>query len=811
MAELGRSGNAEHIELGPLSPGSTERVASAILGEAPRPELIAHVQALSDGNPLYAEELLGAWARLGPEAPLPPKLRDLLAARLAQVPRHVLEVLRVAAAAGRRVDDRLLMRASGLSAERVQQAVRVAVDDYILIRSEGPERPGYRFRHEILRSVVAAQLLPAEAQAIHAAYARALEEEPPERRSPAELAAHWDAAGDVERALAAHVAAGHAVAATFAFEQASHHFERALELWPRVPDPTTLVAATREELVVVAAAAAARAGAFGRATEHMKMLIDHRGALPDDAWQLARSSLRWYMWEAGDLEAALEQAELVIAEDGTPDRWQANALGHAAGLLLYLQRTAEAAERARAARALAEAAQAEEERILAEGLLGWCELLEGEIDIGLAGIRRAVDDARATEGADTDGRYPAGSALAHSQLATALELVGRLEETHETAVAGVVVAARQGVSRTFGSVLEASAARAQYQLGHWGAAAARVDRALESGAVGSGRILLLALRGSLEVGRGHQQEAAATITLAESLIGEPTALDVRRWLTVAAVERALWQGEASEALGRLAFVVGDGETPGMATPGARPTMLDASIPVLLALGARAWADLALRERISGEEPGLSALARAQLEESLGRAAARKALADAWAADLALARAELARGEDFPVAERVERWRTAHTALAGRPYPHAYAGWRLAESLLARRDGRDAAAPLLAQALEVATVLGAGPLLAELTGLARRARLDLAPDARQGAGDGDAGRAFGLTEREAEVLALLARGLSNQEIAEQLFISPKTASVHVSNIYGKLGVESRVAAATLAHQMGLDQPAEEPGA
>jgi DNA-binding NarL/FixJ family response regulator len=70
------------------------------------------------------------------------------------------------------------------------------------------------------------------------------------------------------------------------------------------------------------------------------------------------------------------------------------------------------------------------------------------------------------------------------------------------------------------------------------------------------------------------------------------------------------------------------------------------------------------------------------------------------------------------------------------------------------------------------------------------------------------RPFGLTERELEVLGLLAAGLGNGEIAERLYISPKTASVHVSNIYGKLGVESRVAAATIAHDLGL---AADPGA
>ncbi len=106
LAELGRSRAAERIELGPLDAGATRRLAAAILGEPPGDELIERIQSLSDGNPLFAEELLAAWQRRGPDAPLPPKLRDLLAARLSQVPGDVLEVLRVAAAAGRTIDDR---------------------------------------------------------------------------------------------------------------------------------------------------------------------------------------------------------------------------------------------------------------------------------------------------------------------------------------------------------------------------------------------------------------------------------------------------------------------------------------------------------------------------------------------------------------------------------------------------------------------------------------------------------------------------------------------------------------------------------
>ena len=68
--------------------------------------------------------------------------------------------------------------------------------------------------------------------------------------------------------------------------------------------------------------------------------------------------------------------------------------------------------------------------------------------------------------------------------------------------------------------------------------------------------------------------------------------------------------------------------------------------------------------------------------------------------------------------------------------------------------------------------------------------------------------FGLTSREREVLALVAEGYTNRRIAETLFISESTAGVHVSHILGKLGVETRTEAATVAVRLGLDQPADE---
>jgi DNA-binding CsgD family transcriptional regulator/tetratricopeptide (TPR) repeat protein len=809
LADLGRDSSVERIELMPLTTEETRHLVAAIRSAPPSDALAERIHALSDGNPLFAEELLAAPPTVDPDAELPPKLRDLLAARLSQVPRDVLAVLRLAAAAGRTVDDQLLVGACELSREQVQQAVRTAVDEHILVRSGSREQPGYRFRHEILRALVAAQLLPAETRRIHAAYARALSGQAAPRQHAAEIASHWDAAGETERALVAHLTAGAAAVDAFAFGQACHHYERVLELWDQVPDATTVTGRGHLTVISAAASAAARAGDFERAIEHTRHVIRDRSAIDAETYELARSSLRWYLWESGDLEGALAEAEIVAADrTPMPEHWRANALAHLSALLVYRRRVPEAAERARQARDMARTVAAVEEQILAEGVLGWCLLLGGDIEAGLAAIRRAMEAAHAVEGGQMAGRYPVGPALAHSQLATALELVGRYVEAHDVAVAGVEVAARQGVTLTYGAVLQASAARALYQLGRWDGCSMRIEEAVRAGAVGTGRIALLAVRALLAVARGDQALAEQALDDGERLVDATTPLDVRRWLAAARAEEAIWQGDPMRALSRLAQLTDDADAPTYLAPGGRPALLDASIPQLLALAARACADVALMERAAGAGASLSAIAAEHVQASLRRAQRQRALAEAWTGDLAIARAELERSGGDPT-NQARRWKDALKQLSDRPYAQAYAQYRLAEAHLARRDGRADAAPLIETAMTLAGSLGARRLLAELLDLAGRARLSVTTASAGPTVTADGGlRPFGLTAREAEVLALLAAGSSNQEIADELFISPKTASVHVSNIYAKLGVESRVAAATTAHRLGLSDPARD---
>ncbi len=136
-------------------------------------------------------------------------------------------------------------------------------------------------------------------------------------------------------------------------------------------------------------------------------------------------------------------------------------------------------------------------------------------------------------------------------------------------------------------------------------------------------------------------------------------------------------------------------------------------------------------------------------------------------------------------------------------------FRLAEALLASGaddGGRERATELLRLAGTVAEHLGARPLARSVTLLAQRARLLLHPVPRQrgavSADPADPADALGLTGRERDVLRLVAAGHTNRRIAETLFISPKTASVHVSNILAKLGVSGRGEAAAVAHRLGL---------
>ena len=228
-------------------------------------------------------------------------------------------------------------------------------------------------------------------------------------------------------------------------------------------------------------------------------------------------------------------------------------------------------------------------------------------------------------------------------------------------------------------------------------------------------------------------------------------------------------------------------------------------PALFAMAARVEADFARAAAASsGRKRAVAAAERwVQRLERLIDAKAARHCPPTTAAHLAAARAELARARGVAVAPAFEAAAEAWDRVAAVPAA-AYARWRQAEALLLANEHRGEAVALLEAVQATAADLGARPLLAEIEGLARRARVVLpgpeAPKAEAAAPSPLQAR--GLTARELEVLALVSEGLTNRVIAERLFISPRTAGLHVSHILAKLDVDNRTQAADLAHRHGL---------
>ena len=213
-----------------------------------------------------------------------------------------------------------------------------------------------------------------------------------------------------------------------------------------------------------------------------------------------------------------------------------------------------------------------------------------------------------------------------------------------------------------------------------------------------------------------------------------------------------------------------------------------------------WPLLVIGARVAAAgAPGLLDALRRRAAQTAPIGPAMRALALTFAAEADRAAGTVARA---PWDEAVAAWEQI-----GDPYRLAHALIGAAEAAAADGD-RPAAAAHVRRAAEIAAELGARPLRDQADWLARRARLTLAGDSAAQAADpgAQARHQYGLTVRELEVLRLLAVGRTNRDIAAELFISAKTASVHVSNIMSKLGVASRGEAAAIAYKLGLGEQA-----
>jgi DNA-binding CsgD family transcriptional regulator/tetratricopeptide (TPR) repeat protein len=783
LAELERDARVRHLRLAPLTPDELAAALGDILGAPPAAELVERLHARSEGNPLFMEEILAA----GPDGQgaLPLTLRDALMLRIERLPESAQELLRVLAV-GVRLDHELLAEAGGLDARELRESLRAAVASHIVsVDADG----GHRYRHALLREVVYDDLLPGEAIELHRALARAYE-----RRAEggdagiavsAAIASHRLAAGDRPEALAASVRAGTAAADARAPGEAAALLERALELWSRVPDPEAIAGLGHVDLLSRAADAHNLGGRRDRAAAMLRAALQEVDAAAEPrraASMMAR--LARIQWHLTRTEEALDtlRAGLELLPPGEDSPGRAALLGMWARGRMFQGHLREAAEWARETQRVAEACGDAASLGVALNVLGTSLISLGEIEEGAAALRRAGEIA--FERGDPLEIDPAAS-----NLADALHRAGRSREALEAVRWGSdALAATPGTHRW----LPLMAGELAFDLGDWEEAARTIPEPWRRFDERTTLVVLFA-RLQLALGRGDLTDAAEKMERVRPALAESTE---SQFIATFGVLQA-------ELLRRRGELDGAGQAVEAAMARIENTSENDLLVKLAGAGAAVEADAAQRARDLGDEAGADGAVR-RLGGLLDRARAVAEIGGPVVrAHLATAEADAARAAGAPDPALYHAAAEAWDAIE-RPYPAAQARWREAEAHLAL-DNRDAAAAAALAALETARRLGSQWLVVEVEQLASRGRLRLeapaAPESPAAADD-----PFELTPRERQVLALVARGATNREIGRDLYMSEKTASVHVSRILAKLDVRSRTQAAAVAHRLGLAEEA-----
>lgn len=810
LAELGRAPGAMRIDLARLSRDDVERQLSAMNGAPVPRDVVRSIWQRSEGHPLFAEELLSATAGdAGADTGPPPSLVDVLLGRVASLDETSLPIVRALAVAGRPIDERLLGPLVDRSTSEVGDAIRAATAAGVLAALPDGR---HGFRHELLREIVERDLSLGERRELHDGFARELTAHPDladdrPAAATAELARHWAAADRPLEAHEASLAAAAEAEAVHAFSDAHRQLERAIALEPRLPAKAAPTAAQRIDARRRAATVADLGGSAERAVE----LIREALALSEAAGDLVtagllHSRLAFLTWSGGDGEGALAEHRRAVelVPDEPPSTERAAVLGGLGGALMGLGRWAESRPICEAAIACAVEVGAAHHESRARTMLGSDLVALGDVEAGLDELRRAHELAtQPTELWVVTGHNLGLNLLVADRLDEALAVATSVREGARTG----------GLDRRYGMELAALVGDVLLRLGR----SADADKVTAEGIAldqrGEGTAYLELVRARLEGRRGDIRAARRHLATIDA---ERLEADVAVFHAIVAAEVCLVEGRPELALEAVSAVIGPWLGTGDVLWG---------VP-LVTLGLRAAAERAEALRSERDEPGLADL-RATVDALRGHAASlsTRVVTAGAAAWLATAAAEGSRHDGTVDGEP---WRRAIDAWGANidPFEAAYARYRFAETELRRAGVRADVSTELVAAWRTAVGLGAAALQRAIEVLARRARVPLAADAatptvgdpgRRGAsapdepvatGPGRSGSArragphHGLSAREIEVLRLVAAGRSNGEIGDELFITRKTAGVHVTHILDKLGVSNRVEAAMAAARLGL---------
>ncbi len=802
LAEWSRLPGVHRLQLAPLSDADVGTLLRGLDRTPLHEQDIRTIVARAEGNAFFAEELASA-AQLDQET-LPEDLADLLLVRLDRLDDEGRTVVRTASVGGRLVSHTLLAQVIAATAPRLEleRALRQAVESHVLVPSRGDS---YAFRHALLAEAVYDDLLPGERVRLHSAFVQALQGGEA-TGTAAELARHARAAQDIPTAVRASIAAGDEAMTVGAPEEAARHYQLALELLTgdsRADGGRTASGGARQvdgadltqehaivDLVLRTGDALVAAGDPQRAAKLIAHHLEATTAAPDPSARVrllvGLASTSFLTDTEGDLTAITGEA-MSLVPDSPPSPIRAKVLTVHAKATTHRLGGEEALRFALEGHGMALELDLPHVAADAAMTLAWIDDLTGDeetaldrLDVLLAEARRERDVNAELRGLHQIG----GLHFRRGDFARAMAAYRAADRS-----------ARHSGRPWAPYALDARAVAGltAYTVGDWDAALETTDTSAQSPPPAAAA-LLAAVRLGVLAGRGDP--AAAELVTA-----------TRPWWERDGMTALLAAGAAIDIHGAEHDV------------GAVIDAHDAAIGIVRRLWQedRVWVQIRLSALVLGQLADVaSRTAQSGLDE-LGRSGSRfrAAAAEVWEHRTMTGRSKVeARawrsrvlaehlrlrwltGVDAPTEdELVAGWRDSVSAFEefGHVFETARSRARLAGVLKA--IGRGEEVPGLVEAVRsTARRLGAEPLLTELRTLTPQSRV---PSRRATS----ISLPPSLTTREREILTLVAQGRSNAEIGRQLFISPKTVSVHVSNVMAKLGAAGRTEAVALARRDGV---------
>ena len=743
------------LHLEPLSDKPMWRLVRDLTDADAADDEVAGIIARASGNPFFAEELVASGNELGAD------LGRVLRTRFEQLDPAAQGVVRASAVMGRRLRHDLLQAVVDLPPDELDAALAAAIDHHTL---ELVGTDDYGFRHALVAEAIRDDLLPGQRRRLHAAFAAALSSDPT-LGTASDLARHAAASGDLTTAVAAGMEAGTAALSLGGPREAAGLFEQVLD-WMADDDPQ------RDDATAQCALAVAASGDVARGVRLIRERLAHGRSTDAPRARLlaAYVSLARVLDNPPDL---LEYArEALRLTEGTADRTRLQAMVAEIQALADVRRYSDATEASEPALNLADDLDATDLATDIRTILVTWDAADAQpprVEARLLDLvtNRPLDDPTHVR--------------AYYRLALAEQSRGNLPRALEHLDAAIAIGDR--LNRPWGVFERAArrlAASIAFQLGHFDEALGRLDAP-----------------GPPYPQPGHAEFVATQLAV----------LTARDWAVDPALFESVLPYWSEDALLALTAMLAQIELLG------RTKRLDAVAGLVeraVAVMDREWGthqpaairvaavltavmadaepiDVRVRTHLSALHERLTTRAREVAAGEAGGIESRS-----WTRRLEAELLHLAwvRGQAVDPDALVAAWRATVASFgdAGNPYETARSRIRLAVVLATTGEVR-AARDETERVKAAAVGLPSEPLIRLLVAVPRQ---------------GAASRAgqHELTSRENEILALLALGRSNGQIGKQLFISTKTASVHVSNIMAKLGASTRGEAVALARSRGL---------